>query len=114
MLFPERRRRSGSCFGTGINDPGTAVGLLAKGSFANRKASQTTSCCEVNHKLLRASLRHGRDRIHNGIRCATSLRSAEKLLRLLEPTVAPRVCLRRLGLDAEAAQQGAGVGRSCV
>eukprot|EP00913_Durusdinium_trenchii_P005326 g4971.t1 len=61
---------------------------------------------EVNHKLLRASLRHGRDRIHNGIRCATSLRSAEKLLRLLEPTVAPRVCLRRLGLDAEAAQQG--------
>lgn len=94
--------------GKGEDEDFRCIFLVLSRQQAVKKVAQLCGAAdpEVNHKLLRASLRHGRDRIHNGIRCATSLRSAEKLLRLLEPTVAPRVCLRRLGLDAEAAQQG--------
>jgi len=65
----------------------------------------------VNQNHLHVALRAGRDRLHNGIRCATSCATAQVLLKGLEKHILPRLCpvgvpsSRRLGVDAAAGGQ---------
>lgn len=64
----------------------------------------------VNQAQLHASLRCGRDKIHNGLRCATSATSAKDLLASLEADLVPRWAPaprpRDLLLDADGAMKG--------
>jgi len=65
----------------------------------------------VNQQHLHVALRAGRDKVHNGIRCATSQKSVEALLASLERGSVPRLMprgmpsSRRLGVDADASEQ---------